>query len=66
MTLGPLTHSSPGSVTPSAPTSVISSPVAGSMSLHTSFGSIAPTELTGMSSRSCGIACDTGLSSLMP
>ena len=65
MTFGPLHHSSPGALTPDDGWS-ISSPVAGSMILHSMFGRVTPTVPSGMSSRSSGMVWLTGLISLIP
>lgn len=65
MMFGPLHHSSPAALTPSLGTS-ISLPVSGSTILHSMFGIVRPTVSRGISSRSTGIACETGLISLMP
>lgn len=68
MTLGPATHSSPGTLSPSAGMPM-SSPVAGSTILLTVFGIGHPQEFSGAcgpSPGSTGMTWLTGLSSLMP
>ncbi len=66
MTLGPLHHSSPGSETPSPVGYSTSSPVVGSTSLHSMLAIVGPTESSGTSSPSNGMAWLTGLISDMP
>ncbi|KAF0962823.1 hypothetical protein MLGJGCBP_04053 [Rhodococcus sp. T7] len=65
MMFGPAHHNSPGALTPSLGYST-SCPVAGSTSLHSMFAIVGPTESRAMSSRSNGIACETGLISDIP
>ena len=71
ITLGPLNHSSPVSLRPSAGGS-ISSPVSGSMSLDAALDTVQPTELSGATvpmfrwPPSNGVMWLTGLSSLIP
>ena len=71
ITLGPLNHSSPVWLKPSAGNS-ISSPLSGSTSFEAALDTVHPTELSGASScmltlpPSNGVMWLTGLSSLMP